>query len=72
VFTAPLHNNGSYVIVVCVFVAAGMCLPSRCLWMNVYSDFSIPAFGRLVTIIYGRECICFNFSYLRWLVLESC
>jgi hypothetical protein len=25
-FTAPLHGNGSYSIVVCVFVAAGICL----------------------------------------------
>jgi hypothetical protein len=42
VFTAP--------IVACVFVPAGMCLPSRCLSMNTYSDFTIPAFGRHVTI----------------------
>jgi hypothetical protein len=49
-FTAPLHNNGSYSIVACVFVVAVMCLPSRCLAMNVYSDFAIPAFGRHVTI----------------------
>jgi hypothetical protein len=34
-----LHNNGSYSILACVFVAAGMCLQSRCLAMNVYSDF---------------------------------
>jgi hypothetical protein len=27
-----------------------MCLPSRCLSMHVYSDFTIPAFGRHVTI----------------------
>jgi hypothetical protein len=38
-----------------MFVAAGMCLPSRCLAMNIYSDFTIPAFGRHVTI-------CFYFS----------
>jgi hypothetical protein len=50
VFTALLHSNGSYPIVACVFVAAGMCLPSRCLAMNDYSDFAIPAFGRHVTI----------------------
>jgi hypothetical protein len=48
-FTAPLHSNGSYYIVAWVFVAAGMCLPSRCLAMNVYSDLNVPAFGRLVT-----------------------
>jgi hypothetical protein len=51
-FTAPLHSNGSYSIVVCLFVSAGMCLPSRCLAKNVYSDFTIPAFGRHVTITF--------------------
>jgi hypothetical protein len=43
-FTAPLHNNGSYLIVACVFFAAGMCLLSRCLAMNVCCDFTIQAF----------------------------
>jgi hypothetical protein len=41
VFTAPLHSIGSYSIVACVFVAAGMCLASRCLAMNVYFDVTI-------------------------------
>jgi hypothetical protein len=41
-FTTPLRNNGSYSIVACIFVAAGMCLLSRCLAMNIYSDFTIP------------------------------
>jgi hypothetical protein len=50
VFAASLYSNGSYSIAVCVFVAAGMCLPSRCLAMNMYSDFTIPAFGRHVTV----------------------
>jgi hypothetical protein len=50
VFTTPLHSNRSYSIVACVFVAAGMCLPSRCLAMNVYSDFTVPSFGCYVTI----------------------
>jgi hypothetical protein len=51
VFTAPLHSNGSYSIVcVRVIVVAGMCLPSRCLAMNVYSDFTVPVFGHHVTI----------------------
>jgi hypothetical protein len=40
VFTVPLHSNGSYSIVACVFVAAGMCLPSRCLAVDVFSDFT--------------------------------
>jgi hypothetical protein len=48
VFKAPLLSNGSYSIVACVFVAAGMCLPTRYLAMNVYSDFAIPVFGRRV------------------------
>jgi hypothetical protein len=43
-FTASLHNNGSYSIAASVFVAAEMCLPSRCLAMNIYSYFTIPAF----------------------------
>jgi hypothetical protein len=50
VLTAQLHSNGSYSIVACVFVTAVMCLPSRCVAMNVYSDFSIPALGRHVTL----------------------
>jgi hypothetical protein len=52
VFTAALHSKGSYLIVTCVFVAARMCLQSRCLATNVYSDFTIPAFGRHVTIFF--------------------
>jgi hypothetical protein len=38
-----------YSIVGCVIVTVGMCLPSRCLAMNFYSDFTIPAFRRHVT-----------------------
>jgi hypothetical protein len=49
-FTAPLHSNGSYSIVACVFFAPEMCLPSHCLAMNVYSDFSVPVFGRHVIV----------------------
>jgi hypothetical protein len=51
VLTALLHSNGIFSIVACVFVAARMCLPSRCLAIYVYSDFTIPAFGRHVTIL---------------------
>jgi hypothetical protein len=50
VFTAPLRNNGSYSIADFVFVAAGISLPSRCVAINVYSDFTMPAFRRHVTI----------------------
>jgi hypothetical protein len=38
-------------IAACVFVAAGMFLPSSCLVMDVYSNFTIPAFGRHVIVI---------------------
>jgi hypothetical protein len=51
VFTSPLHSNGSYAIVACVFVAVGMCLPSHCLAVNTYSDFTVPAFGRYVNMV---------------------
>jgi hypothetical protein len=37
-------------IVACLFVAVGTCLPRLCLAMNVYSDSTIPAFRRHVTI----------------------
>jgi hypothetical protein len=49
-FTALLHNNGSCSVVACIFIAAGIWSPSRCLAMNFYSDFSIPAFRHHVTI----------------------
>jgi hypothetical protein len=52
VITAPFHSNRSYSIAAYVFVAAGICLPSRCLAMNVYSNFTLPAFGRHVTIYF--------------------
>jgi hypothetical protein len=51
VYTAQLHSNGSYSIFSWVFVAAGICLPRRCLAIYVYSDLTIPAFGRHVTIL---------------------
>jgi hypothetical protein len=44
------RRKHSLSIVACVFIAAGICLRSRCLAMNVYSDFTIPAFGRHVTV----------------------
>jgi hypothetical protein len=49
-FTAPLHSNGSYSIVACVFVASGTCLMSSCLARDVSSDFTIAAFGHHATI----------------------
>jgi hypothetical protein len=36
VFRAPLHSNGSYPTVTCVFIPAGMCLPSHCLEMGLH------------------------------------
>jgi hypothetical protein len=66
VFTAPLHVS-------CVFVAAGMCLPSRWLAMNVYSGVTIPAFGRNVTklwsfelwyrVVGGYRSFCFHLNF---------
>jgi hypothetical protein len=53
VFTGPLHSNVSYSIEACVFAAVGMWLPSRCLAINLYSDFAIQAFERHVTIFTG-------------------
>jgi hypothetical protein len=50
VFRAPFHSSGSNSIVACKFVAAGMCLLSRCLAMSIISEYAIPAFGRHVTI----------------------
>jgi hypothetical protein len=50
VFTSPLHRNGSSSIVPCEFVAAGMCLPSRCLVIDVCSGSTILDFRRNVTI----------------------
>jgi hypothetical protein len=43
--------TGSSSIVTCVFVAAGMCLRSRCLAMDVCSGFTIAAFRRHVTLL---------------------
>jgi hypothetical protein len=55
-FTVPLHSNGSYSVVACVFIAAGMCLPSHCLAMNVCSDFTILAFRGYVTVYIQGFC----------------
>jgi hypothetical protein len=51
--TSPLHINGSSSIVSCVFVAAGMSLPSRYLEMDVCSGSTIPAFRRHVKISFS-------------------
>jgi hypothetical protein len=56
VFTAPLHSDGSYLIVACVFFAVGMCLPSRCLSVNVCSDFTIPrSFSNMLSHNVGQN-----------------
>jgi hypothetical protein len=68
VFTVPLHSNASYSIVACVFVAMGMCLPSSCLAMNVYSDLTIPAFGRHVTI--GKAAKPATFMLIKYFVFR--
>jgi hypothetical protein len=59
VFTGLLHNNGSYSIVACVFVATEICLPSSCLAMVVFSDVIIPAFGCHVTVSTRRRWVRF-------------
>jgi hypothetical protein len=61
-FTAPLHRDGSYKILHCVFVAVGIYLPSCWLATIVYSDFTIVAFGRHVT----KRC-----SELGWKVQQE-
>jgi hypothetical protein len=50
-FPSLWPNNTS--IVAYVFVAAGTCLTSRCLAINVYSGSAIPAFMRNVTILFS-------------------
>jgi hypothetical protein len=68
VFTAPLLSNGSYSIVACVFVAVGMCLPCRCLAMNVNFDVTISAFGWHVTIFIA---LTGHYSWARVLLEEK-
>jgi hypothetical protein len=63
-FTAPLHSNGSYSTVACVFVAAGTCFLSSCLAMDVSSDFTIAAFGRHVTISISTFLIMKHENYI--------
>jgi hypothetical protein len=69
VFTPLLDSNGSYLIVACVFVAMGMCLLSRCLTMNVYSDVAIPAFGCLVTVYLNRLCLINSYTWRKFVGL---
>jgi hypothetical protein len=48
---------GSYFIVACIFVAAGMCLPSRWLAMIIYSDFTVQAFRVICyNILFSMHC----------------
>jgi hypothetical protein len=72
VFTAPLQSNGSYSRDACIFVAAEICLASRCLAMNVYSDFFIPAFGCHVTLISGLNVGLHYSSTLNMVVADPC
>lgn len=53
--TVYIVISQQYLIVACLFVTEGTCLPSRLLAMNVYSDSDIPAFRRLVTIYFRRQ-----------------
>jgi hypothetical protein len=51
----PTENtvSNNFSIVACVFVAAGTCLPSRCLAMDVSYGSTIPAFRRHVIVCYS-------------------
>jgi hypothetical protein len=49
VFTESLPSNGVYPAVACVFIVAGMCLPSRCPATEVIR--LLPAYS------YCRECV---------------
>jgi hypothetical protein len=62
--TSPLHRNGSSSVVASAFVAAGMCLPSRCLAMIVCSGSTIPTLRRHVTI--GVACDGGNVAIPPW------
>jgi hypothetical protein len=57
-FTAPPHRNGSYTIVVCIFVVAGICLPRRCPTMGLHVTLRMKNWKRL-----GRKQ---SSSILRW------
>jgi hypothetical protein len=46
---SALHNNGSYPIVACLFVVAGICLPRRC-QQQVYTS----------QYIYIYMCVCLS------------
>jgi hypothetical protein len=49
--TDCMENTASNIfIVMCVFIATGMCLPSRCLAVDVFSVSPIPAVRRHVTV----------------------
>jgi hypothetical protein len=61
VFTTPLHSNGNDSIVASVFIAVGMCLPSRCLEMNIFSDFTISASYQ--SMFPGRDSKLESFEY---------
>jgi hypothetical protein len=69
-------------IVACIFVAAGTCLTSCCLTINVYSGSTIPAFRRRVTILSitkldrTTKTLCFYFRFqgdapIAWKVIKS-
>jgi hypothetical protein len=53
---SALHRNGNYPIVACVFVVAGMCLPSRCpatsLHVTIHFYTVYGVFHTLATLIF--------------------
>jgi hypothetical protein len=57
VFTVPLERNGSYPIVACIFVAAGMYLRSRCLgmvYMSQYEGYVLIIFAIQMFLLWGK------------------
>jgi hypothetical protein len=58
----PIRYLETRSCIACVFVAAGMCLPSRCLAMDVWCGATIPGFRRHVTVYTS------NFSFAHWVI----
>jgi hypothetical protein len=63
--TSPLHRNGSY-FPVSLFISAGICLPSRCLAVDVCSGPTIPSFRRHVTVFTTTRVTVFEQSKHVW------
>jgi hypothetical protein len=61
VFTAPVHRNGSYPIVACIFVAMGMCLPNCCQEMGLHVVIPFqPCKSNFILKRTGLRCMYFH------------